>query len=330
MKIRASIILIHYRNVNYTIRCISSILRSKTKFTFEVVIIDNSNQVVDIRRLKGLASENKKIHFYKNKSENTGFSSGIAYGLQHAKNEYLVILDNDTVVMNNWLDGLLYPFLKLNKVGITTSNIIDPADNQYTILGGVVNILGYSYPNKVPVNSFESTEKQKLFYGITSWCIKKEMLKKIGIDTSFQFFSDDADIGFKIKSLGLDVIPANNSCVIHYKSEKDEKNIQKNKNKILIFHRDYLIFSFKNLLFYHFCIFFISFIFIKGIFLSKRLFINHDITILYDIEGIFAFFAKSNNLLIRKKSNTNIRSISYITLLKQFSKKLYVGSMNFR
>jgi GT2 family glycosyltransferase len=327
MNNKASIIVIHYSNINYTVNCVNSILKAKTKYKYEIIIINNANKDVDYRLIKNVFQRQNNVHIYSNNSGNSGFSAGIQIGSRCANYEYLVILDNDTLVNDYWLDKLLNCFSDIT-VGISTSEIINSKKDIYTIIGGKINILGFSYSNKIKRSKKEDTKN--LFYGITSWCIKKSILESIGIDTHFQFFSDDADIGYKTKSLGYKVAPAFGSTVVHLKPSKDnEMNSKTVSYKVQICNRDYLIFTFINLPVIHFIIFFLVFILLKIVFLPFR-FLKQDKTIKYDVVGILSLFSKTNDIFLRKYKHTKIRTISYKNLLKQFSMKMYVGTMIFK
>lgn len=329
MNIKATIIIIHFSNVDYTTDCIKSVLKAKCDYSYEIIIVDNANKKNDVLELKKRLPQNKNIRIKTNTSTNTGFSRGIQVGAQHAQYEHLVILDNDTLVEDYWLDRLLEKFSD-PKIGIATSQIFSPDSPRKSILGGKMNMLGFSYSNTINKNDTTQNKDNHIFYGITAWAIKKDILETIKVDTNFQFFSDDADIGYKVKSLGLTVAPAIDSKVTHLKAGKDKAMKQEVvKFKVKICNRDYWVFSYLHLAPLHFVIFSLALLFFKIAFLPARI-SKGDKSITYDVIGFLAFIGLGDELHQRRKEREQLRKVSYWSLLKQYSWRLYVGTMIFK
>jgi GT2 family glycosyltransferase len=328
MKMKASIVIIHFSNVDYTADCVTSVLKAKCSYDYEILIIDNANKKNDVIKLKKLLAGHDNISIRTNLSTNTGFSNGIKLGLAHAKYDYLVVLDNDTIVEDYWLDGMMDCFKTNKNTGIATAQIFSP-DSTKSILGGKVNMFGFSYSHTIEKNDSLQKNDQNIFYGITAWTIKKDILEKVHIDTNFQFFSDDADIGYKVKSLGYNVSPALSSRVTHLKAGKDKVMKQETVNfKVKICNRDYWVFSYIHLPIIHFVIFFITLLLFKLAFLPIRI-IRGDRSIPYDFIG-FLLFITMPHLQARKQERQKLRTISYWQLLKHYSWRLYLGTMIFK
>lgn len=111
-----SIVLLCYNNWNLTEQCINSVLENTKYNNFELIIVNNNSS--DDTKKK--AKKYTKTHRVKiiNNEENYGFAKGMNIGSLYASGDYLVLLNNDTYCMNEWLYPLIKPYLKDNNAGI--------------------------------------------------------------------------------------------------------------------------------------------------------------------------------------------------------------------
>lgn len=101
------IILVNYNGYKDTIDCINS-LKKVNYEDFKIVIVDNCSINDSYNKLK--IYENDQIILLRNK-KNTGFAGGCNYGIKYAlknKADYIMLLNNDTEVDENFLSELVY------------------------------------------------------------------------------------------------------------------------------------------------------------------------------------------------------------------------------
>jgi GT2 family glycosyltransferase/glycosyltransferase involved in cell wall biosynthesis len=103
---KASIILVTYNNLNLTRQCLDSIYARTSDPNFEVIVVDNASQDDTPRTLLEYAAAYPNLKVVLN-PVNAGFARGNNIGTAAASGEYLVFLNNDTVVTHGWLAGLL-------------------------------------------------------------------------------------------------------------------------------------------------------------------------------------------------------------------------------
>src|SRR5262249_40115974 len=110
----------------------------------ELILIDNGSTdgtPTYFEELKLRAGPNR-VEVIRNE-ENLGFPPAINQGLAAAQGEFLVLLNNDTVVTPNWLDGLidraLYDYPRTGLVGAVTNASRPPQEIQpgYADLAGL-------------------------------------------------------------------------------------------------------------------------------------------------------------------------------------------------
>ncbi|MEO1008327.1 MAG: glycosyltransferase family 2 protein [Planctomycetota bacterium] len=99
-----SILIISYNTREMTLACVRSVFEQAETDAFEVIVLDNaSNDGSD----EALADEfGDRIRLIES-SENVGFAGGNNEAARHARGEYLLLLNPDTVVLDHAIDRLL-------------------------------------------------------------------------------------------------------------------------------------------------------------------------------------------------------------------------------
>ena len=102
----ASIIIPCWSQLEFTRQCISA-LRHYTRPPWELIVIDNGSTDGTAAYLSGVQDAAAVPVTVISNRENRGFPAAINQGLQQARGEYLVLLNNDVVVTDAWLDQLV-------------------------------------------------------------------------------------------------------------------------------------------------------------------------------------------------------------------------------
>ena len=121
---KVSIIILTWNNAKYNIDCIRSVIDYSAYPNLEIIVVDNASTDGTVESLKKLAASSASIQLILN-DENLGFATGINQGIRKSTGEYIVILNNDTVVTPGWLDGM-QKYLDNSTIGAvgTTTNMI--------------------------------------------------------------------------------------------------------------------------------------------------------------------------------------------------------------
>lgn len=101
-----SIIILSFNNWPFTKTCISSIYQNTLSPEFEVIIVDNASKQETRNSLQKLSEEYENLTVLNN-PKNYGFAKANNQGAKLAKGDYLVFLNNDTIVSPGWLEKLL-------------------------------------------------------------------------------------------------------------------------------------------------------------------------------------------------------------------------------
>src|SRR5580693_5008786 len=102
----ASIIVPCWGQLEFTRQCVAA-LKSHTRPPWELIVIDNgSTDHTDIYLAGVQDGASVPVTVISNTS-NLGFPAAINQGLKAARGDYLVLLNNDAVVTDGWLDQLV-------------------------------------------------------------------------------------------------------------------------------------------------------------------------------------------------------------------------------
>lgn len=152
----SSVIIPAKDNWEYTRLCLDSLVRY-TDIPYELVLIDNGSSAPFTDQLKNWKRKNNGISLkYLRSHKNLGFAGGCNQGIQVSKGDFIIILNNDTVVTPGLFSTLLKPLIEAEEVGMTgpVSNFV--AGDQMISTSG----LDFSEPGKVNVDKIIKLAKR--------------------------------------------------------------------------------------------------------------------------------------------------------------------------
>jgi len=213
-----SIVIPIFNELKYTQECVESI-RKHTPEMHEIIFVDNGSSDGSSKWLNKLIKSNSHYKLIENK-KNLGFSKGCNQGIEAATGEYVLLLNNDVVVTENWLCGMLECLTSAPHIGI-----VGPMTN---------NVSG---PQKVPVVGYSSidelTDYARVFRKknrhrwipkrrVVGFCMlfKRQLIEEIGfLDERFGpgNFEDD-DLCLRASLAGYHNVIAGDVFIHHYGS----------------------------------------------------------------------------------------------------------------
>lgn len=246
---KTSIIIPIYNKKEYTQKCLESIFRFGSKYEFEIIVVDNGSTDGGGRYLAELGD---KVVVITNKN-NLGFAKACNQGAKVSSGEYLLFLNNDTVVTDKWLDILVEELDSSKAVGIVGPKLLYP--------DGTVQHAGVVFDNeKWPHHIYKKengdapyANKRRAFQCLTGACllIRKVIFEKVGgFDEAYLNGLEDLDLCLKVGKANYGVMYCPESVVYHYesitegRSNFDEKNVKiffsRWEKKIKVDYQDYM------------------------------------------------------------------------------------------
>ncbi|WP_342439234.1 glycosyltransferase [Paenibacillus sp. FSL L8-0436] len=212
---KVSIIIVTHNNWELSRRCIDSLLSNTGYPRLEIVVVDNASaDETPEQLLKYSQAQIKPILL----PENTGFAQGNIIGITNATGEYIVLLNNDTIVPEGWLPRLLRPFFvddTIGAVGPMSNYVGNDQKLDFCIADGITGA------NQIWLDEFYKLYKQRIRFtellGFFCVALKKEVIAQVGhLDKNYGYgmFEDD-DYCLRMIEAGYRLAIAEDAFVYH-------------------------------------------------------------------------------------------------------------------
>lgn len=317
MQPKVIIIILNWNGWEDTLECLESIYQNKYT-NFQVIVVDNGSEDDSIKRIQeycsGKIKVNSEFFTYKNKTielieidsencikkfnmhnnmllliknkKNYGFAEGnniaIKFAIKNLKPNYMLLLNNDTVVEANFLKKLIN-VAKDKKIGILGPkinyyNFRGRTDNTW-FAGGKINLKkypGYFHLNKEIINTnLEITGLINCeWISGAGMMVNTEIFHKRLLDNRFFFGAEDVDFCIQAKKEGYGITCVADSIIWHKVSVSRKKYFDKKIKETVKLSYNNLKFIKKNTSSFKFILMFPSYLY--QIAFSNEKNKNHD------------------------------------------------------
>lgn len=188
----------------------------------EVIVVDNASSDNSLSFLKNNYPDIKRIEF----DENYGFAKGYNKAISLLQHEYVVLLNSDVRVSENWLESP-FEFLEENKsYAACQPKILDeknPSNFEYAgAAGGYIDKFGYPFCRGRMFEDLEADEGQydtikDVFWasGAALFVRRKEYIEIGGLDASFFAHQEEIDLCWRLLNKGYKIACVPQSIVYH-------------------------------------------------------------------------------------------------------------------
>jgi GT2 family glycosyltransferase len=266
---QVAIIILNWNGWEDTIECLESLFKINYQ-NYCIILVDNDSKDNSIEKIKkyynqsysnfydskmleyeekelkfinpNLKDNNKVLVLLKN-SKNYGYAKGNNIGIRFAfrvfNPDYVLLLNNDTVVDENFLKELMEEAKKHEKVGIYAPKILK-ADN-HQIIDSTGHIISWGRiidRGQGKIDKHQYDPKKRVTGAKGAACLyKREMLESIGLFKEDYITSyEDAELSWRANRNHWKAIYVPNSIVYH----KGERSTKKDETKILYFQNQSL------------------------------------------------------------------------------------------
>ncbi len=235
-----SIIIPNKDHVDDLSRCVESIINLSTYDNYEIVIVENNSETAEIRTYYEEISRHPRVQVVEYKGD-FNYSKINNFGVQYAKGEYLLLLNNDTEVINpDWMEELLMYAMRKD-VGVVGAKLYYP-DKTIQHAGIVIGLGAHRTAGHTHYRIPEANVGYmgRLCYAqdvtaVTGACmmVSKALYEELGgLDEGFTVALNDVDFCLRVREKGLLNIFTPFAELYHYESKsrgsdkKDERALR--------------------------------------------------------------------------------------------------------
>lgn len=209
-----SVVILNYNGWGLLEKCVRSVLDSDYK-NLEVIVVDNASTDGSLENIREIIQENKNVKIIANK-KNLGFALGNNVGINASRGKYVVLLNNDTEVSKDWLNGIARIMESDPDVGICEGKIL--VDNKVTYPGFSFNpYVGFA---KMPEKDQGQYDYPHEIFSTKGVCVvlRRALIEKIGLlDSSLWITAEILDLCWRARLAGYKILYVPKS-VIHHKA----------------------------------------------------------------------------------------------------------------
>ena len=171
--------------------------------SYEVIVVDDGSTDNTVSWIK----ENKKIlpHVVLFQQEHAGPALGRNLGVMKSKNEIIIFIDSDLIVLNDFIYSHVKKLLRAWK-----SN-----NKKCFTYGPVVNTSNFNNPEN---ERYKITDISFAYFATGNVAISRELILNVGLfDTSFSLYGwEDLELGERLKKIGTKLIKCPRAVGFHW------------------------------------------------------------------------------------------------------------------
>lgn len=241
---RCSIVIPLFNKVEYTERCLQSLIDNTDDDLYELVLVDNASSDDTASLLRQLEGD---VVIIRNE-ENLGFARASNQGAWAARGEHLLFLNNDTEAHPGWLPPLLAALDRDPATVAVGSRLLFP-DGRIQHAG--VHVVEDRRPGHIPLAAFhrsycapaehaEVMERRHMsvLTGASLLVRRDAFFAAGGFDEAYWNGYEDVDLCFKLREQGGNLIYEPTSCLVHHESiSGPERFSREDRNVALLVDR---------------------------------------------------------------------------------------------
>ena len=227
-----SIIIVNYNTSHLLLHCVDSIEKHVKGVDYEIIVADNDSSEEQLLLLR-----NDKRFTLLELDENIGFGKANNAAAQIAKGDYLLLLNPDTVLLNDAVT-LLFRYLNSHpKVGICGGNLYDsdlqPTHSFHRLFPSFLSEMDFAlgqvyrkicFGGNAQFNSSTHPLEVAMITG-ADLMIRHDIWNELkGFDPHFFMYGEDADLCKRCKQLGYGVVAIPDAHIQHLEGKSFQES----------------------------------------------------------------------------------------------------------
>lgn len=214
-----SVVIINFNSGDFIWRCLEC-LNKQTYKNLEILIIDNNSDDGSSEALKNLCRKN---YYYHKFDSNVGSSVANNYGIKNSSGNYILILNADVFLKENYIEESILAFRKDHSIGTVTGKLLSDSEHDIIDTTGIIlykeGVAHERGMGEVDVGQYD-TEGYVIGACCAAAIYKREMLDDIRYgneyyDEDYFAFVEDLDLSVCATLLGWKTFYTHKACGYH-------------------------------------------------------------------------------------------------------------------
>lgn len=226
-----SIIIVNWNTGSLLYNCVKSIVEETKGLKYEIIIVDNNSKD---NSCDNIEKDFNNVNIIYSK-DNLGFSKGNNLGIEHAKGKFLLLLNPDTIILDN---AIYKSYMKIKEY------------NDEKVLMGVRLLNGdkslqlssckfFTVSNSI-FSSYVFSNEDHYSTHDTDWVmgaymlIDRDFYERIGkLNEDYFMYSEDMELCYKVKGSGGRVVFYSDAEIIHLYNQSGKNKFNKKREKVV-------------------------------------------------------------------------------------------------
>lgn len=197
---KVTVVIPNYNGIDYVADCLDS-LRLQKGCEFKTILVDNASSDGSYELVRDKYPEVRLMRF----RENTGFSKAVNAGIRASDTPFVILLNNDTVVLPGFVRELVKAIEKSRDIFSVGAKMLQMGSPDKTDdAGDFYSALGWAYARGKDRPAEQFTRSADIFSVCAGAAIyRRNLLAKLGLFDERHFaYLEDIDIGYRARIHG--------------------------------------------------------------------------------------------------------------------------------
>jgi GT2 family glycosyltransferase len=226
--VEVSIVIVNWNSVEYTQKCIQSIMGNTYGITYEIIVIDGASY----DGCQEMIEHNFPEVIFIQSKVNEGFSRANNMAYRKARGKYILFLNPDTEIFSSAIQILLQKLKTLPEAGAVGCTLLNGDGSlQTSCIGAIPTILNQMLDSEFLRKRFPSSplwgmaalfrkmQQEEEVETISGACImvKRDVFEEVGLFSRDYFmYAEDTDLCYKIKQAGYRNYYVPGASIVHF------------------------------------------------------------------------------------------------------------------
>lgn len=247
--VKVTVVIPNYNGEKFMKDCLDSLLAQRSAEDdgpdFDIIIVDNGSTDASPEIIRGFMSPRLRLIRL---DKNYGFSRAVNEGIKASESEYVILLNNDTVVMPDFVDKLAKAIEADDRIFSVNARMLKMSEpEKLDSAGDLYCALGWAFARGKDKQASLYDKRSDIFSACAGAAIyRRPVFDEIGyFDEEHFAYLEDVDIGYRARINGYRNVYEPEAAVLHAGSGSSGSRY--NKFKIDLSSRNNVYVVYKNM-----------------------------------------------------------------------------------